>query len=271
MRYLEVDTDVPKDRPWWQLLWEKAERLVAVDERIAVPPSTYVPYVLHLDAEAGIDVTTFAYSHGLHELLLGMLVAFVSPDDQNGFKITDHDRRILLEYCAERLGFQSLDHAAAGGAVALSVWYDGSLIYRVANATARLGLDLPLLRGETAVQIWYDVARDDRRDAAPFHQIDHWLTTIPTQLLEEAGGTPHIVGCSLVAARVTGGVRELERRAELHAATLAQQPVLQHLRDYLRDTWAAGDRIPWPLDGRHGFDTEPIRQHPPGIGRGVRS
>ncbi len=27
---------------------------------------------------------------------------------------------------------------------------------------------------------------------------------------------------------------------------------------------------PGPLDGRHGFDTEPIRRHPPGIARGVR-
>jgi len=84
-------------------------------------------------------------------------------------------------------------------------------------------------------------------------------------------GAPAIVGCSWVTARVTGGVRELERRAELHAATLAQQPILQLLRDHLHSTWTAGDRIPWPLDGRHGFDTEPLRQNPPGIGRGVRS
>jgi len=269
--YLEIDADAPKDRPWWQLLWEKAGPLVAFDERITVPPDVYVPYLLHRDVDAGIDITTFAYSRGVRELLLGMLVAFVSPKDQDGFKITDHDRRLLLEYCADRHGSRSLDHAAAGGAVALSVWYDGSLIYRVANATARLGLNLPLLRGETAVQLWYEIARDDRRDAAPFHQIDKGLATIPTQLLLEAGGTPHIVGCSLVAARVTGGVRELERRADLHAATVAQQPVLQHLRDYLRDTWSAGDRIPWPLDGRHGFDTEPIRRQPPGVARGVRS
>jgi hypothetical protein len=270
VRYLEDDTDVPEDQPWWYLLWEEAERLVAVDERIPVSPSVYVPYVLHRDVEAGIDITTFTYRHGLHELLLGMLVAFVQPEDQNGFKITDRERRFLLDFCAETLDFPSLDHAAAVGAVSLSVWYDGSLIYRVANVTTHLGLDLPLLRGETAVQLWYDIARNDGRDAAPFHQIDQWLATIPTQLLLQAGGAPHIVGCSLVAARVTGGVRELERRAELHGATLAQQPVLQHLREHLRYAWSAGDRIPWPLDGRHGFDTEPIRRNPPGVVREER-
>ena len=134
-----------------------------------------------------------------------------------------------------------------------------------------LGLALPLLRGETAVQLWYEVARDDRRDAAPFHQIDGALAAIPQQRLEEAGSPAHIVACSLVSARVTGGVRELERRAELHAATIARQPVLQHLRDHLRDTWSAGDRIPWPIDDRHGFDTDEIRQNPPGIVRGVRT
>ena len=136
-------------------------------------------------------------------------------------RISDRDRRALLEVCAEKLGFGSVDHAAAAGAVSLSVWYDGSLVYRVARAMHELGLDLPLLRGETAVQLWYEIARDDRRDAAPFHQIDRSLNAIPTQRLSEAGNPAHIVGCSLVAARVTGGVRELERRAELHAAAIS--------------------------------------------------
>ena len=40
---------------------------------------------------------------------------------------------------------------------------------------------------------------------------------------------------------------------------------------HLRSTWSAGDRIPWPIEDRHGFDTDEIRQNPPGIVRGVRS
>ena len=270
MIVFEFDPNAPKDRPWWHLLWEKADALVAMDERITVPPTVDVPFLLHRDVAAGIDFETYPYGRGLRELALGMLVTFIPPDKQDGYRIADHDRRALLAYCAEQLGFGSLDHMAAAGAVTLSVWYDGSLVYRVARAMHELGLDLPLLRGETAVQLWYEIARDDRRDGAPFHQIDRALTAIPQQRLEEAGSPAHIVGCSLVAARVTGGVRELERRAELHAATLAKQPILRRLRDHLRDTWSAGDRIPWPLDGRHGFDTEPIRMNPPGIVRGVR-
>ncbi len=271
MIVLEHDANAPKDGPWWFLLWEKADALVAMDEHITVPPTVDVPFLLHRDASAGIDVDTYPYGRGPRELALGMLVTFIPPEKQDGYRIADHDRRNLLGYCAERLGFTSLDHLAAAGAVSLSIWYDGSLVYRVARAMHELGLDLPLLRGETAVQLWYEIARDDRRDAAPFHQIDRALAAIPQQRLEEAGSPAHIVACSLVSARVTGGVRELERRAELHAATIARQPVLQHLRVHLRDAWSAGDRIPWPLDDRHGFDTEPIRMHPPGIVRGVRT
>jgi hypothetical protein len=268
---VEHDSDAPRDRPWWFLLWEKADALVAMDPRVTVPPTVDVPFLLHRDASAGIDFDTYPYGRGPRELALGMLVTFIPPEKQDGYRIADHDRRDLLGYCAEKLGFASLDHLAAAGAVSLSIWYDGSLVYRVARAMHELGLALPLLRGEVAVQRWYEIARDDRRDAAPFHQIDGALAAIPQRRLEEAGSPTHIVACSLVSARVTGGVRELERRAEAHAAAIARWPFLQQLRDYLRDTWSAGDRVPWPVDGRHFFDTDEIRQNPPGIVRGVRS
>jgi hypothetical protein len=271
VRYVEIDPDAPKDRPWWFLRWETADALVAMDGRIAVPPTVQVPFLLHRDVAAGIDALTYPYGRGLRELALGMLVAFIPAEKQDGYRIADRDRRDLLATCAERLGFRSVDHAAAAGAVSLSVWYDGSLVYRVARAMTDLGLDLPLLRGEVGVQLWYEIARDDRRDAAPFHRIDAWLAAIPAQRLEEAGHPTHIVACSLVAARVTGGVRELERRAEQHAATVARWPSLQQLRDHLRDTWSAGGRIPWPVDGRHFFDTRETRMNPPGIVRGARS
>jgi len=172
---IEFDDDAPKDRPWWFLLWEKADALATLDGRIDVPPTVDVPFLLHRDVAAGIDALTYPYGRGLRELALGMLVAFIPPEKQDGYRIADRERRALLEVCAERLGFGSVDHAAAGGAVSLSVWYDGSLVYRVARAMHELGLD----------------------------------------------------------------------------------------------TWTAGDRIPWPLDDRHGFDTEPIRLNPPGIVRGV--
>jgi hypothetical protein len=271
MRYIGVDPDAPKDRSWWVVLWEQAESLLRMDERISLPPTVYVPYMLHEDRAAGILAHTFPYRRGLRELSLGLMVVHVPPEEQTGYRITDHDRRNLLEYCASELGFPSLDHSAADGAIALSVWYGDAHIYQVSRCLADLGLDLPLLRGETAVQLWYDIARDDYRNPAPFHGFDPWLRSIPMHVLATYFGAPAIVGCSLVAARVTGGVRELERRTELHAATLAKQPALQQLRDHLRNTWKAGDRIPWPLDGRHGFDTEPILQNPPGMNRGARS
>ena len=271
MIYIEVDTDAPKDRAWWFLMWEQAEALIAFDEHIALPPTVYVPYLLHEDRDAGIEWKTYPYGRGLRELSLGLMIVYVPPEHQNGYQITDHDRRHLLEYCATRLCFPSLDHAAAAATRALSIWYDDALVYRIARCLTQLGLDLPLLRGETCVQLWYDLARDDRRDPAPFHHIDHWLGSIPTHFLTAYGGAPPIVGCSLVAARITGGVRELERRAALHASILAAEPILRSLHDHLRDAWSAGDPIPWPLDGRHGFDTEPIRRDPPGIVRDRRS
>jgi hypothetical protein len=124
-------------------------------------------YMLHEDRAAGILAHTFPYRRGLRELSLGLMVVHVPPEEQTGYRITDHDRRNLLEYCASELGFPSLDHSAADGAIALSVWYGDAHIYQVSRCLADLGLDLPLLRGETAVQLWYDIARDDYRNPPP--------------------------------------------------------------------------------------------------------
>ena len=51
-----------------------------------------------------------------------------------------------------------------------------------------------------------------------------------------------------------------------------QYELLSRIERYCRHAFGskAGDRIPGPLDGRHGFDTGPIRRHPPGIVRGAR-
>jgi len=57
--YVELDPNAPMDRPWWFLLWEAADALVAMGERIAVPPTVQVPFLLHRDAAAGIDALTY--------------------------------------------------------------------------------------------------------------------------------------------------------------------------------------------------------------------
>ena len=121
MNVFEFDANAPKDRPWWFLLCEKADALVAMDERITVPPTVDVPFLLHRDVAAGIDFDTYPCRRGLRELALGMLVTFIPPEKQDGYRIADHDRRNLLEHRAEKLGFTSLDHLAAAGAVTLSV------------------------------------------------------------------------------------------------------------------------------------------------------
>lgn len=113
MIVVEFDVSAPTDRPWWFLAWEKAEALAAMDERTSVPPTVSLPFLLHRDATAGIDVDTYPYGHGWRELALGMLVAFIPPEKQDGYRIADPDRRALLATCAERLGFRSVDNLAA--------------------------------------------------------------------------------------------------------------------------------------------------------------
>ena len=86
------------------MLWEQAESLLRFDERISLPPTVYVPYMLPDDRAAGILSDTFPYRRGLRELSLGLMVVHVPPEEQTGYRITDHDRRNLLEYGAAVAG-----------------------------------------------------------------------------------------------------------------------------------------------------------------------